>query len=42
MEVTELDADGQPAEFELVLDDAIAQEVYEDFKHATKDLYDFE
>ena len=26
----------------LVLDDAIAQEVYEDFKQATKDLYDFE
>ncbi len=42
LEVTELDADGQPAEFELVLDDAIAQEVYEDFKRATKDLYDFE
>lgn len=42
LEVTELDEDGQPAGFELVLDGAIAQEVYEDFKQATKDLYDFE
>lgn len=42
LEVTELDEEGQPASFELVLDDAIAQEVYEDFKVATKDLYDFE
>ena len=42
LEATELDEDGQPAGFELVLDDAIAAEVYDDFKHATKDLYDFE
>ena len=42
LEVTELDEDGQPAGFELVLDSAIAQEVYADFKQATKDLYDFE
>ena len=42
LEVTELDEDGQPAAFELVDDQAIAQEVYEDFKQAAKDLYDFE
>ena len=42
LEVTELDEDGQPAAFELVEDQAIAQEVYEDFKQAAKDLYDFE
>lgn len=42
LEVTELDDEGQPVNFELVVDDAIAQEVYEDFKNAIKDLYDFE
>ena len=41
LEVTELDEDGQPAEFELVTDEAIASEVYADFQQATKDLYDF-
>lgn len=41
LEVTELDEEGQPAEFELVDDEAIAQEVYDDFKEATKDLYRF-
>lgn len=41
LEVTELDEDGQPSAFELVHDEAIANEVYEDFKAATKDLYDF-
>ena len=41
LEVTELDEDGQPAEFELVDDEAIAQEVYADFMEATKDLYRF-
>ena len=41
LEVTELDEDDQPAAFELVDDDAIADEVYEDFKKAAKDLYDF-
>ena len=41
LEVTEIDEEGQPSAFELVLDDAIAAEVYEDFKVATKDLYDF-
>ena len=42
LEVTELDEDGQPAAFDLVEDEDIANEVYEDFKHAAKDLYDFE
>uniref|UniRef100_A0A7C9JR31 DUF1292 domain-containing protein n=1 Tax=Muribaculaceae bacterium Z82 TaxID=2304548 RepID=A0A7C9JR31_9BACT len=42
LEVTELDEDGQPAAFELVDDAAIAEEVYADFRQATRDLYDFE
>ncbi len=42
LEVTALDEDGQPSEFELVEDELIAAEVYEDFKNATKELYDFE
>ena len=42
LEVTDLDEDGQPSEFELVEDEAIALEVYADFREATKDLYDFE
>ena len=41
LEVTALDEEGQPAEFELVMDDAIADEAYEAFKEAAKDLYDF-
>ncbi len=41
LEVTELDEDEQPCAFELVEDEAIAQEVYNDFRMATKDLYDF-
>ena len=42
LEVTELDEDGQPESFELVTDEAIAREVYEDFQQATRDLYQFE
>lgn len=41
LEVTELDENDQPAAFELVTDEGIAREVYEDFKKATRDLYDF-
>lgn len=41
LEVTEVDEDDQPAAFELVEDEAIAEEVYADFQQATKDLYDF-
>lgn len=42
LEVVEEDEEGQPAEFELVYDEAIAQEVYAAFREATKDLYLFE
>lgn len=41
LEVTEVDEEGQPAEFELIVDESVAQEVYDDFREATKDLYDF-
>ncbi|MBQ9042769.1 MAG: DUF1292 domain-containing protein [Eggerthellaceae bacterium] len=42
LEVTAVDEDGQPSEFELVEDEAILDEVFEAFKEAAKDLYDFE
>lgn len=41
LEVTEVDEDDQPSAFELVEDEAVAAEVYADFRQATKDLYDF-
>lgn len=41
LEVTELDDEEQPSAFELIEDEAIAQEVFNDFREATKDLYDF-
>ena len=41
LEVTDLDEEGQPSAFELVLDEGIAHELYPDFQEATKDLYDF-
>ncbi len=41
LEVTALDEDDQPQEFELVDDEAIADEVYGVFKEVAKDLYDF-
>lgn len=41
LEVTALDEEGQPSEFELLVDEGIAQEVFADFREATKDLYDF-
>lgn len=41
LEVIELDEDGQPAEFEFVEDEGILEEVFADFREATKDLYDF-
>ena len=41
LEVTELDEDGQPCAFELLVDEGVAQDIYEEFKEATKDLYDF-
>ena len=42
LEVTAVDEEDQPAEFELLEDAAIADEVFEAFKAAAKDLYDFE
>ena len=42
LEVTEVDEDDQPIAFELVEDEAIADEAFEAFKEAAKDLYDFE
>lgn len=42
LEVTEVDEEDQPVEFELVEDEAIAAEAFEAFKEAAKDLYDFE
>jgi len=42
LEVTDVDEDGQPTEFEYIDDEAIAAEAFEAFKVAAKDLYDFE
>ena len=42
LEVKAVDEDDQPVEFELVEDDALADEVYAAFAEAAKDLYDFE
>lgn len=41
LEVTAVDEDDQPEEFELVDDDAIADEVYGVFREVAADLYDF-
>lgn len=42
LEVVDVDEDGQPLEFELVEDEAIATAAYDEFKQATRDLYRFE
>ena len=42
LEVVDLDEDGQPAAFELVEDEAVANDAYAQFVEATKDLYRFE
>ena len=42
LEVVEVDEDGQPAAFELVEDEQVAQDAYRMFVEATKDLYRFE
>lgn len=42
LEVTELDEEGQPAGFELLDDENIAEDIFAEFREATKDLYDFE
>lgn len=41
LEVTSLDEEGQPEAFELVIDEAIAAEVYQEFQRATAGMYDF-
>lgn len=41
LEVLDVDEDGQPTEFIYIEDEAIADEAYEAFKEAAKDLYDF-
>lgn len=42
LEATAIDEDEQPTEFKLLDDEALIQEVFEVFKEAAKDLYDFE
>lgn len=42
LEVTAVDEDGQPSEFELVEDEAIAADAYEEFRKATSEIYRFE
>jgi len=42
LEITEIDEEDQPVSFELVVDEAIAFDVYNTFKEATKDIYTFE
>ena len=41
LEVTAFDEDDQPEAFELLVDEAIAAEVYEKFKRVTAGMYDF-
>lgn len=41
LEVVDTDEDGQPSEFEIVEDEALALGLYDEFKAATKDLYRF-
>ena len=42
LEVTEVDEEEQPASFELVIDEELGDAVFEEFRIAAKDLYDFE
>ena len=42
LEVTELDDEGQPEAFEAIEDEDFADEVFEAFMEATKDIYTFE
>ena len=42
LEVTDLDEEGQPSEFELLDDESVAEEIFAEFREATKDLYDFD
>lgn len=42
MQAIEFDEEGQPESFELVDDEAVAEDAYQAFREAAKDLYDFE
>ena len=42
LEATEFDDEDQPTAFELVDDEAIAEEAYQAFREATEGLYEFE
>lgn len=42
MQAVEFDEEGQPESFELVDDEAVAEDAYQAFREAAKDLYDFE
>lgn len=42
LQATEFDEDGQPDAFEMVEDEAIAEEAYAAFRKAASGLYDFE
>ena len=41
LEVTDVDDEGQPAAFELLEDEQVAAQIYEEFREATKDIYTF-
>lgn len=42
LEVLDLDEEGQPSAFEIVEDYDFALTIFEEFKRATKDIYEFE
>ena len=42
LQAIDFDDDGQPSEFELVVDEDVARRAYDRFKSATKDIYRFE
>ena len=42
LEVVDFDEEGQPESFELVEDEAIAEEVYQAFRQAAEGYYQFE
>ncbi|WP_283169689.1 DUF1292 domain-containing protein [Curtanaerobium respiraculi] len=42
LEVTAMDEDGQPVDFELVTDEETGNAAWEAFREASKGLYDFE
>ncbi len=42
LEILAYDDDDQPSEFELLEDEDLADDVYEEFREAAGDLYDFQ